>query len=110
MSAGYKNPPEANRFKKGQSGHPSGRPRRAVQRLPAAYLFSKVANEEVTIEVDGREMAMTRWEALTRQVHIMAYNNASASRLLHQIRKEFPDSGSSDVKSILVLSDNEMNY
>ena len=110
MSAGYKNPPKAYRFKKGQSGHPSGRPRRTVQRLPAAYLFSKVANEEVTIEVDGREVVMTRWEALIRQVQIMAYNGASAARLLHQIRKDFPGSGSSDVKSILVLTDNEMNF
>jgi len=110
MSVGYRNPPKANRFKKRQSGNPSGRPRQAVERLPAAYLFRKVANEEVEIEVDGDAVVMTRWEALTRQIHIMAYNNASAARLLHQIRKRFPGNGLAAVKSILLVTDNERNY
>ena len=110
MSAGYKNPPKAHRFKKGQSGNPGGRPRQAVRRLPASYLFRKVASEEVVIEVDRTTVMMTRWEALIRKIHIMAHSDPSAARLLHQIRKEFPGSGSSDVKSILVMSDNEMNY
>lgn len=110
MGVGYKNPPMAHRFKKGECPNPSGRPRQAVQRLPAAYLFRKVANEEVTIEVDGTTTVMTRWEALMRRVHIMAHNNPGAARLLYQIRKQFPGKDASDVKSILVLSDNEMKY
>jgi len=108
MSVGYNNPPKVHRFKKGQSGNPSGQ--QAVQKLPTAYLFRKVANEEVTIEIDGITTVMTRWEALMRRIHIMAYNNPSAARLLHQIRKQFPGKGAPDLKSILVLSDNEMKY
>jgi hypothetical protein len=110
MSVGYKNPPKAHRFKKGQSGNPSGPPRQAVQRLPAAYLFRKVASEEVAIEVDGTTRLMARWEALMRRIHIMAYNDPSAARLLHQIRKQFPGKDAPDLKSILVLSDNQMKY
>jgi len=110
MSAGYKNPPKAHRFKAGECPNPNGRPKQAVQRLPAAYLFRKVANEEVAIEIDGAPVMMTRWEALVRQIHIMAHKNPSAARLLHQIRKEFPGKGSPAVKSILVVSDNQTKY
>jgi hypothetical protein len=110
MSGGYGNPPKANRFKKGRSGNAKGRPRQAAQRVSTAYLFRKVANEEVAIQTDGGTVMMTRWEALIRQIHVMAYNDASAARLLHQIRKRFSGNGSPSDKSILVLSDNEMKY
>jgi hypothetical protein len=99
MSVGK--PPKS---KKGQSGNPKGPP------VSARYLFHKVANEEVAIDVDGDTVMMTRWEALMRQIHIMAFNDLSAARLLHQIRKQFPGDGSPGPKSILVLSDNQMKY
>ena len=68
MSAGYRNPPKSGQFKKGQSGNPKGRPKRTIQPVSTAYLFYKVANEQVAIEIDGNEVMMTRWEALVRQV------------------------------------------
>jgi hypothetical protein len=111
MSVGYGNPPKANRFKKGQSGNRKGRrPKQAVQRVSAGYLFRKVASEEVAIDLDGDTVMMTRWEALTRQIHVMAYNSASAARLLHQIRERFPGNDLPADNSILVLSDNQMKY
>jgi hypothetical protein len=110
MSVGYKNPPKATRFRQGQTGNANGRPKQAVQRLPAAYLFRKVANEEVAVEANGTTIRMTRWEALMRQIHIQAHNNSSAARLLHRIRKKFPGKGSPTVKSFLVVSDNEMKF
>ena len=110
MSVGNRNPPKASRFKKGQSGNPNGRPKQAVQRLSPAYLFRKVANEEVAIGFNGATIRMTRWEAIVRQIHIMAHNDPGAARLLHRIRKEFPGQGSLAIKSFLVLSDNGMKY
>ena len=109
MSVGYKNPPKDKQFKKGQSGYPKGRPKQAVRLLPADYLFRKVAFEEVTIGVEGGTVVMTRWEALLRQIHIMA-KKPSAARLLHQIRKQFPGTDVEAVRPILVLTDNAMKY
>ena len=67
MSIGYGNPPRASRFKKGQSGNQKGPPRGAAQPVSTSYLFRKIANEQVEIEVQGRKVAMTYWEALLRQ-------------------------------------------
>jgi hypothetical protein len=110
MSVGYKNPPKATRFKKGLSGNPNGRPKQAAQRLPASYLFRKVANEEVAIDFNGATVRMTRWECLVRQIHIMALHDPGAARLLLQIRNRFPGRGSADLKSFLVLTDNQMKF
>jgi uncharacterized protein DUF5681 len=102
--------PKATPRKKEQPANAHGRSKQPKPRLPVAYLFRKVANEEVTIEANGAKVRMTHWEALLRQLQIMAHKNSSAARLLHRIRKEFPGDGSPDVKSILVFTDNEMNY
>src|SRR5690348_1087696 len=110
MSVSCKTPPKATPYKKEQPANAHGRSKQPKQRLPAAYLFRKVANEEVTIEANGAKIRMTHWEALLRQLHIMAHKNSSAARLLHRIRQQFPGEGSSDVRSFLVLTDNQTKY
>jgi Family of unknown function (DUF5681) len=79
MSAGYRNPPNASQFKKGRAGNSKGRPKRAMQ-ISTAYLFRKVANEQVAIEVEGGQAMMTRWEAFVRQIHTMASTRMRALR------------------------------
>jgi hypothetical protein len=111
MSTGYRNPPKGRRFKKGQSGNSKGRPRQAARQMSTAYLFRKVANERVPIELDGVQVRMTRWEALLRQVHTLALNkDAGAARFLHQLRKQFPGSAAPGGTFITVVSDNDMKY
>ena len=79
--------------------------------MSTAYLFRQVANQQVAIEVDGRTVMMTRWEALLRQIQTLALNkNVSAERLLHQMRKQFPGNGAPRGKMIMVFSDNGMKY
>ncbi|GLR92350.1 hypothetical protein GCM10007857_90760 [Bradyrhizobium iriomotense] len=98
-----------SRFKKGQSGNPKGPPRQAARQMSTASLFRKVANEQVAIELDGRKVTMTRWEALLRQIQTLALNkNAGAARLLHQLRKQYPGSAAPGDKIITVVSDNDM--
>jgi hypothetical protein len=101
MSVGYRNPPKSSQFKKGRSGNPKGRPKQAVRPMSIAYLFRKVAIEQVAIEIDGSNAMMTRWEAFLRQIHTLALNkDASAARLLDQIRKQFPGNAASGDKII----------
>jgi Family of unknown function (DUF5681) len=103
------NPPVAARFKKGESGNSKGRPRRPAEPVSTSYLFRKVANEEVEIEVQGCTMAVTRWDALLRQVHTMALNNDfRAARLLHQIRQRFPGRAASGGTFFLVCTDEDL--
>lgn len=106
MSVGYGNPPTAGRFKKGRSGNPRGRPPNAVT-VSTAYLFRKVANEAVAIE--GGQITMTRWEALVRQIQTLALKkNASAARLLHQIREQFPAGPVPGDKYIFIVNDEDL--
>jgi hypothetical protein len=108
---GYRNPPKRTQFKKGQSGNPKGRPRRAARPVSIAHLFRKVAAELVVIDIDGERVAMTRWEALVRQIHTLALNkDTRAARLLHRIRRQFPGTAAPGDQHILVVADNQMNY
>ena len=55
-----------------------------------AQIFREVASEVVEIEAENGTLAIARWEAMVRQIHTMALNkDASAARLIHQLRKQF---------------------
>jgi hypothetical protein len=56
------------------------------------------------VELDGSKVKMKRWEALVRQAQTLALNkDASAARLLHQMRKRFPGNAPSGEKYLQVL-------
>ena len=62
---GYGRPPKANRFQKGVSGNPRGRPKgsRNVASIVAAAL-----NERVAVNQNGRRKTITKLEAAVTQV------------------------------------------
>jgi hypothetical protein len=108
MSVGYRNPPKSGQFKKGQSGNPKGRPKAPRQQMSPAFLFWKVANEDVPIELNGDKLMMPRLEALFRMLQNLALNkNASAARLLHKVRRQFPGEAPSGDKYLMVVYDSD---
>jgi hypothetical protein len=62
---GYGKPPEHTRFKKGHTGNPQGRPRRAKN---LATLLGAALDGKVTVTDHGRRRTITKREAMIAQL------------------------------------------
>jgi Family of unknown function (DUF5681) len=62
-SVGYKNPPKATRFKKGQSGNPSGRPKKTA---PLREVFRRELSGPMLFKDGGKVRALDSREAYVR--------------------------------------------
>ncbi|PAY05946.1 hypothetical protein CK489_23685 [Bradyrhizobium sp. UFLA03-84] len=59
--------------------------------MSVGFLFRKVAQQEIRLEIDGRIVTMSLWDAFVSQIYTMALNKRTdAVRLLHQLRRQFP--------------------
>jgi hypothetical protein len=72
---GYRNPPRASRFRKGQSGNPKGRPRGRRTELP----YDAVLGQEVIIRENGRQRRVTAAEAFLLQLTKLGLDGDSAA-------------------------------
>ena len=84
---GYGKPPKQKRWKKGQSGNPKGRPRKAADAVSVddAEILGRLDNE--LIDVGGTQMS--RREAEIRVILEMAFRRErKAVRLIEQLRRE----------------------
>jgi hypothetical protein len=75
-AVGYKRPPEHTRFKPGQSGNPSGRPK-GSQNLKT--LFNKILKEEVSLREGSDVRKVTKAEALMRGLVVGALKGDTRS-------------------------------
>jgi hypothetical protein len=69
---GYKAPPEFSRFKKGESGNPSGKPRRAKSKA-AVDEREAVLSRIVTTRINGKAVRITVRRALYEKAVDMAF-------------------------------------
>ena len=77
---GYKNPPKATQFKKGQSGNPKGR--RRTEKTPAEVI-TEVAREKIWTTINGRKKRLGMFEAALRSVLARTLQRGNLRELDH---------------------------
>jgi hypothetical protein len=84
---GYGKPPEGRRFKKGQSGNPSGRP--AKNAKSAQPVLVRKSDEQILVVMDGRCQKTTRRDVVMVQlVDEPAVAGFSATKFLADLLRE----------------------
>jgi Family of unknown function (DUF5681) len=68
---GYGRPPRHSRFKKGQSGNPSGH-RRYTETFRARQLAGQELNRKLTVREDGKTVRMSALQAIMRKSILLA--------------------------------------
>ena len=87
---GYRKPPEGRRFKKGQSGNPSGG--RAKSAKGSSPLLLRKFDEQVVVATNGRRQKTTRREVLMVQlVDQPAGAGLSSTKFLTELLKEIAE-------------------
>jgi hypothetical protein len=102
---GYRNPPEATRFKKGQSGNPTGRRKGS---LNVATVFARTLREKVVVNENGQRKTMTKFEAAIKQsVNKAASGDHRALQLLVSLSREAETRESQAQPNSLTLSESD---
>jgi len=78
---GYKNPPTHSQFQKGQSGNPSGRPKKVPDFLEDAAV---ILNAPVTGRVNGEKITLPAAQAMFRRMcqNALKGDNAALHRII----------------------------
>jgi hypothetical protein len=101
---GYCSPPEARRFKPGQSGNPSGRPKGSKN---LKTLFQKILNEEVSLRDGEGVKKVSKAEAVLRSVVVGALKGDTRSLgmllRLAEATGEFQDKDQAALQPAIVM-------
>jgi Family of unknown function (DUF5681) len=87
---GYGKPPELNRFKKGKSGNPKGRPKREPDDIDVEHLFIEELFETVTVNIGGRSQTLPAWKVIAKRlVAECMKGNIRAIRMYREFTDQF---------------------
>ena len=82
-SVGYGSPPKHSQFQPGESGNPAGRPKGSRN---VKNVLLEVMSEKITMRENGREIVVSKQEALIRTLYVEAINgDKQAARILMNI-------------------------
>jgi hypothetical protein len=96
---GYGKPPKQNRFQKGQSGNPRGRPKGS---LNVATALERELNQRVMVKENGQSRSITKFEAAIKQlVNKAASGDAKAIQFLVNLLNLSNGGGLSDVSQAI---------
>jgi len=107
---GYKKPPVETRFKKGQSGNSSGRPKKIAQKLDPGKVLQSIDNEEIVVKVDGKRIRITKQEIFFRQLFTRAIRgDLTAARLIAKMAANYfgPEAEGPSETEFIVVPDEE---
>lgn len=79
---GYARPPKEHQFRKGQSGNPKGRPKKAKS---LQNLMDRELNQVVTVKEGGRELRLTKREAIVKR-HVNSAMTGNTRAIEHLLR------------------------
>lgn len=101
---GYGRPPKANRFRKGQSGNPNGRPRGSKKTAGFDQMMMAALNAPVAVKLEnGQVKKISKWEAVTRGLYQDAIRgDIEASHLILQYQKQLKRVGLTETRYISI--------
>src|SRR5947208_2084183 len=97
---GYKKPPGHTRFRKGRSGNPKGRPKRAES---FARLARRTLNERIAIKENGERRVISKLEAVLKQlINKAATGDARAIREIIKLQPLIAQQDQAEDKKVVV--------
>jgi hypothetical protein len=96
---GYKRPPKAHKFKPGQSGNPSGRPK-GTRNLSTD--LAAISSRRISIRENGKERRISRQEAMLLSLYAKALHGdvKAATSIVNMLIKLAPQIGPAPQTSI----------
>lgn len=96
---GYGKPPDANRFKPGQSGNPGGRPKGSKS---WKTVIENELSTEIGLKEQGVELKVSKMEAFAKRLvsDALAGNPKALGELLRQLNKYFGDATPAEAKDL----------